>query len=217
MLDGYHGNVVADGYEPYQTVARGGPSGVPRYTLAFCWAHVRRKYVKAEPFAPTCAEAIDLIAKLYEIERGLPNPYTLAGAEQEAALAHILAVRRERSAPVVEAIKAWAGRQQGLPESTFRKAIKYMLDLWHGLTVFLENPWVPLDNNLVERQIRPLVVGRKNHYGSKSKRGTEVAALFYSLIETAQLRGEDPAAYLQRAATAAIVDPGAVTLPTAAK
>ena len=45
-----------------------------------------------------------------------------------------------------------------------------MLNPWHGLTVFLENPWVPLDNNLVERQIRPLVVGRKNHYGSKSKR-----------------------------------------------
>ena len=178
---------------------------------------MRRKYVKAEPFAPTCAQAIELIGKLYEIERDLPNPHILTGAEQEAALAHILAVRRERSAPVVEEIKAWAGRQQGLPESTFRKAIKYMLDLWHGLTVFLENPWVPLDNNLVERQIRPLVVGRKNHYGSKSKRGTEVAALFYSLIETAQMRGEDPAAYLQRAALAAITTPGTVTLPTTAE
>jgi hypothetical protein len=62
-----------------------------------------------------------------------------------------------------------------------------------------------------------LVVGRKNHYGSKSRRGTEVAALFYSLIETAQLHGEDPAAYLQRAALAAIADPGAVTLPAAAE
>jgi len=92
-----------------------------------------------------------------------------------------------------------------------------MLDLWHGLTVFLGNPWVPLDNNLVERQIRPLVVGRKNHYGSKSKRGTEVAAIFYSLIETAQLRGEDPAVYLQRAAVGAIATPGTVTLPTAAE
>ena len=176
---------------------------------------MRRKYVKAEPFAPTCAEVIELIGKLYEIERDLPNPHIMTGAEQESALAHILAVRRERSAPVVEAIKAWAGQQQGFPESTFRKAIRYMLDLWHGLTVFLENPWVPLDNNLVERQIRPLVVGRKNHYGSKSKRGTEVAALFYSLIETAQLRGEDPAMYLQRAALAAITTPGSVTLPTA--
>jgi transposase len=217
VLGEYHGNVVADGYEPYQIVARAGPDGVPRYTLAFCWAHVRRKYVKAEPFAPTCAEVIDLIGKLYEVERDLPNPHALTGAERETALARILAVRRERSAPVVDEIKKWAERQQGLPESTFRKAIQYMLNLWHGLTVFLENPWVPLDNNLVERQIRPLVVGRKNHYGSKSKRGTEVAALFYSLIETAQLRGEDPAAYLQRAAMAAIGQPGTVTLPTAAE
>jgi len=217
VLGEYHGNVVADGYEPYQTVARAGPDGVPRYTLAFCWAHVRRKYVKAEVFEPACAEVIELIGKLYEVERDLPNPHALTGEEQEAALAHILAVRRERSAPVVEEIKAWAGRQQGLPESTFRKAIKYMLDLWHGLTVFLENPWVPLDNNLVERQIRPLVVGRKNHYGSKSKRGTEVAALFYSMIETAQLRGEDPAVYLQRAAMAAIAEPSTVTLPAAAE
>ena len=98
VLGDYHGNVVADGYEPYQTVARAGPDGVTRYRLAFCWAHVRRKYVKAEPFAPTCAEVIELIGKLYEIERELPNPHSLTGAEQEVALAHILAVRRRHSA-----------------------------------------------------------------------------------------------------------------------
>lgn len=217
VLGSYHGTVIADGYEPYQTVARAGPDGVPRYKLGFCWAHVRRKYVKAEPFAPTCAEVIDLIGKLYEIERDLPNPHALDGAEQEAALAHITAVRRERSAPIVDQIKAWAFRQEALPESTFRKAIKYMLDLWHGLTLFLESAWVPLDNNLVERQLRPLVIGRKNHYGSKSKRGTEVAAIFYSLLETAEMRGEDPATYLQRAAAAAIAAPGTITLPTAAE
>ena len=215
VLGDYHGIVVADGYEPYQTVARAGPDGIPRYTLAFCWAHVRRKFVKAEAFAPTCAEVIDLIGKMYAIERDLPDPHALTGTERETALAHIRAIRQERSAPIVDEIKAWALRQQALPESTFRKAIHYMLDLWHGLTVFLENPWVVLDNNLVERQIRPLVVGRKNHYGSKSKRGTEVAALFYSLIETAQLRGEDPSVYLLRAAKAAIATPGTVTLPAA--
>ena len=217
VLGEYRGNVVADGYEPYQTVARAGPDGVARYTLAFCWAHVRRKYVKAEPFAPACAEVIELIGRLYEVERDLPNPHVLAGEEREAALAQILATRRQRSAPILDEIRAWVGRQQGLPESSFRKAIKYMLDLWHGLTVFLDNAWVPLDNNLVERQIRPLVVGRKNHYGSKSKRGTEVAAIFYSLIETAEMRGEDPAAYLRRSALAAIALPGTATLPTLAE
>ena len=170
VLGEYHGNVVADGYEPYQIVARAGPDGVPRYTLAFCWAHVRRKYVKAEPFAPACAEVIDLIGKLYEVERDLPNPHALTGVEREAALARILAVRREISAPVVDEIKKWAERQQGLPESTFRKAIKYMLDLWQGLTVFLGNPWVPLDNNF---GIRP-----EERVGDQSRirRGSGMAA-----------------------------------------
>ncbi|QRN99141.1 transposase [Archangium violaceum] len=81
-------------------------------------------------------------------------------------------------------------------------------------TSFLTNPWGPLDNNLAERQLRDMVVGRKNHYGSKSPRGTGVAVLFYSLIETARLRGEDPGHYLQRAALAAIEQPGTITLPT---
>jgi hypothetical protein len=70
-----------------------------------------------------------------------------------------------------------------------------------------------LDNNHVERQLRDRVLGRKNHYGSKSQRGTEVAALFYSLIETARLSGEDPGHYLQRAALTTIEDPGTVTRP----
>ncbi len=89
-----------------------------------------------------------------------------------------------------------------------------MHNLWPGLTRFLANPFVPLDNNHVERQMRDVVLGRKKHYGSKSQRGTEVAALFYALIETAKLRGEDPGDYLLRAARVAIENPGAVTLPT---
>jgi transposase len=58
---------------------------------------------------------------------------------------------------------------------------------------------------------------RKNHYGSESKRGTEVAAIFYSPIGTAQMCGEDPAAYLRRAAPAAISTPGTITLPASAE
>jgi hypothetical protein len=88
-----------------------------------------------------------------------------------------------------------------------------MLELWSGLTVFLRNPRVPLDNNHVERQMRDVVLGRKNHYGSMSQRGTEVVALFYSLSETAKLRGEDPGDYLLRAALAAIDNPDAIILP----
>ena len=70
---------------------------------------------------------------------------------------------------------------------------------------------MPLDNNATERAIRGPVVGRKNHYGSKSRRGTEVAAILYSLVETAKLHDIDPAKYLLEAVRAA--DRGEVLLP----
>ena len=72
---------------------------------------------------------------------------------------------------------------------------------------------MPLDNNRIERALRGMVIGRKNHYGSRSRRGTEVAALFYSLIETCKLRGVDPRAYLLNAADISIHHPGTVALP----
>jgi transposase len=132
---------MVDAYDAYQT-ARAGPGGVLLFSLVFCWAHVRRRYVKATPFAEAaCNEVLDLIGKLYEIERDLPNPHALEGDDQKAALEQIRAIRQERSAPIIAEIKMWVGRQAALPESTFAKAIKYMVDQWSGLTAFLENPW----------------------------------------------------------------------------
>jgi len=94
-------------------------------------------------------------------------------------------------------------------------ALTYMLGLWPGLTRFLDDPRIPLDNNQTERGIRGVVLGRKNHYGSRSQRGTEVAALFCSLIESAKLCGVDPKAYLLTAARTALADRTSVTLPHA--
>jgi len=87
-----------------------------------------------------------------------------------------------------------------------------MLGHWTALTLFLSDPKVPIHNNRSERALRGLVLGRKNHYGSRSRRGTQVAAIFYSLLDTALLNGLDPVAYLQEAATAAILD-NRVVLP----
>ncbi|WP_434348711.1 IS66 family transposase [Myxococcus virescens] len=188
------------------------PCPVPA-TLAFCWAHVRRKFFEARQFAPACEEVLELIGQLYTVEADLPEWYALSKEERPAVLAQRRAARQQHSAPVVERIRQWALAQRAAPGSAFCKALEYMLKLWNGLTVFLDNPVVPIDNNHVERQMRDMVMGRKNHYGSKSKRGTEVAALFYSLIETARLRGEEPGHYLRRAALAAIQNPDAVTLP----
>ena len=75
-----------------------------------------------------------------------------------------------------------------------------MGDLWPGLLRFLDDPRLALDNNATERALRGVVIGRKNHYGSRSERGTKVAALFYSLIESAKLAGVEPDAFLRSAA-----------------
>jgi transposase len=84
--------------------------------------------------------------------------------------------------------------------------------IWNGLQVFLDDDNVAIDNNATERALRGVVLGRKNHYGSRSRRGTEVAALFYSLIESAKLVGVGPQTYFLTATNAALRG-AAVPLP----
>jgi transposase len=157
---------------------------------------------------------LQLISKLYGVEREASR---LALTEGQERLALRTKLREERSRPLVETIYAWAEeqRQRALPRSGLGQATEYLLGLWKGLTRFLEDPRIPLDNNAAERALRGVVIGRKNHYGSRSKRGTEVAALFYSLCESAKLAGVEPRAYLLQATHAALRKPGTVTLPHA--
>ena len=108
----------------------------------------------------------------------------------------------EKSRPIVDKIVEWFYRTlpKCLPESGLHKAIGYMVHMWPGLVLFLDDPRIPLDNNGTERAARGPVVGRKNHYGSHSLRGTEVAATFYSLVESAKLNDLEPRFYLRVAA-----------------
>jgi transposase len=213
VLNGYHGIVMADGYGAYEALARASPG----FTLAHCWAHVRRKFIEAEPHYPgPCAEVLALIGQLYAVERACPGTDVAASEELRAgALAIRATARRAQSVAIIEAIRVWAHQQRALPESSLGKAIAYMLGLWAGLTRFLDDARIGLDNNATERGLRGMVVGRKNHYGSRSKRGTEVAALFYSLIESAKLCGVEPKTYLLCVTRAALENPGTVTLPHA--
>lgn len=209
VLSGYRGIVLCDGYGAYEALARAGPE----ITLAHCWAHVRRKFFEIEPQYPkACENILQLISKLYLVEREVPR---LCFPEAEERLALRAKLREEYSRPLVAEIYTWAEeqRQKALPRSGLGQATEYLLGLGKGLTRFLENPRIPLDNNAAERALRGVVVGRKNHYGSRSKRGTEVAALFYSLCETAKLAGVEPRAYLLQATEAALTKPGTVTLP----
>jgi transposase len=193
LFEHYGGVVVCDGYSAYGALQK--RSG--KFQLAHCWAHVRRKFVEIEDFFPErCAMILDMIGELYAVEESVPR-----GSEGDALRAKL---RAERSRAIVARIQRWAIEVPALPESGLGKAIAYMTGIWSGLVRFLDDPRIPLDNNATERALRGVVIGRKNHYGSRSRRGTEVAALFYSIVETAKLANVEPKAYLRSAVLAAL-------------
>lgn len=192
VLRAYGGVVMADGYSAYASLAKNGG----RFELAHCWAHVRRKFIEVEPVASIAAEMLDMIGELYAIEQSCPTGPP--GDDLRRRL------RDERSRAVVRRIQDWLQVTRALPQSGLGKAISYAGGMWPGLTRFLGDPRIPIDNNATERAMRGPVIGRKNHYGSKSRRGTEVAALFYSLLESAKLVEIDPREYLRRALAAGL-------------
>jgi len=212
VLDGYAGTVLVDGYSAYTALQKAGGA----FQLAHCWAHVRRKVTEClETFPVEANELLARIGQLYAIEREVPRAGPDASATERAErLALRQQLRQERSRPVVADLRAWAEAQRVLPESGLGRALAYLLGLWDGLVRFLDDPAIPLDNNAVERGLRGVVLGRKNHLGSKSRRGMEVAAVLYTLIESAKLVGVEPRAYLLRALHAALAVPGTVTLPS---
>jgi transposase len=206
LFSDYSGIVVVDGYAVYEKLAKEKSD----LRLANCWAHTLRKFKDIrENFPKPCEKILSLIGALYDVEQQVPSDFP--GDEQAQALRHRL--REEKSKPILGQIRHWAMTEVGLPKSELGKAVKYMLKRWVGLTRFLEDPRIALDNNAAERSLRGPVVGRKVHYGSKSQRGTQVAAVLYTLLETAKLCGVNPAAYLKAAAAAALEKPGTVLLP----
>ena len=149
------------------------------------------------------AEVLTLIDELFRLERTAKN----LTPEQR------LAMRQEKSKPVVEAIFTWADVQKPLPRSGLESALGYLQGLKVGLMHFLNNPIIPLSNNECERAQRGLVLGRKNHYGSRSRRGTQVAAIFYTLVESAKLAGVKVRDYLLTLTEKALQQPGFILLP----
>ncbi|MHC5035006.1 MAG: IS66 family transposase [Planctomycetota bacterium] len=169
------------------------------FTNAGCWAHARRKIVQAEAYEPeACKELIDLIGKLFDVERQVPFVPS-EGDELAKQLALRSELRERVSKGVVDDIYQWAVDHEGqfLPRSKMGKAVTYLVNQKKPLKVFLSDPRVPIDNNRMERGLRGPVLGRKNYYGTKSKRGAEVAAVFYSTFESCKLAGVEPKEYLR--------------------
>jgi transposase len=187
LVGSYCGVIVCDALKTHEAGARGNDA----IALAGCWAHVFRKFEEAAADHPEARLALQWIGKLYELDE-----------RAEGDLEKKTALRRAESTDVIAALKTWVWSHAALKTLSIGNAAAYVVANWDRLTRFLKDARIPLDNNATERGIRGPVVGRKNHYGSKSRRGTEVASLFYSLLETAKLHGIDPARYLREAALA---------------
>jgi transposase len=180
-LESYEGPVVTDGYQPYDEVLK-----ELKLTHAYCWAHARREFIQLESHDPSVKPILDLMDKLFEIEREAKNFDDLER------------LRRERSGGVLDELKNLliSEHPRSRPGSAKRKAIEYSLKRWPGLTHFLKDTRIPLSNNEAERTIRHAVMGRKNYYGSGNHEGAKTAATLFTIVESAKKNDLDPRSYL---------------------
>ena len=186
LLKDFSGILQTDGYSAYKTLADRRQDIV----LAHCWSHARRKFFDLAKggSAPIANEALVRIGQLYAIESDI------AGQDP----AQRLAVRREKAAPLIKDLKAWLeATLHKLPGgSPMAGVIRYSLTRWAGLTWFLEDGRVAIDNNPAERALRPIALNRKNALFAGSDVGAEHWAIVASLIECCKLSGANPDAYL---------------------
>ena len=184
-LQGFTGMLQVDGYAGYRALAEKG-----EVKLAFCWSHVRRRFYElaAAGPAPIATEALERIAALYQIET------EIRGRSAEARRL----VRQDRTRPLLDALEAFLREKLTLisQKTKLAEAIRYALSRWEGLCHFVDDGRVELDNNTVERSIRPLALSRKNALFAGSDAGARHWAVIASLVETAKLNGVDPQAYL---------------------
>jgi hypothetical protein len=185
FLDDWRGSLVCDDYSGYKA---GFASGVIEVG---CLAHARRKFfdLHAASKSQVAASALQQIGALYEIERELKD---LAPDERQR-------VRQVRSKPVLDALHRWMllTRQKITDGSATARALDYSLKRWTALTRFAGDGHLPVDNNLIENQIRPIAIGRNNWLFAGSLRAGKRAAAVMSLIQSARMNGHDPYAYLK--------------------
>ena len=184
-LAGFTGILQVDGYGGYRVLAD--KSGA---TLAFCWAHVRRRFyeIAASGPAPIASEALMQIAELYRIEDDICR----RPADERRTL------RQEKSRPIVANLEPWLRQKLGLisQKTKLAEAIRYTLSRWQGLTRFLDDGRIEIDSNVVERSIRPIALNRKNALFAGSDAGAEHWAVIASLIETCKLNRVEPLGYI---------------------
>jgi hypothetical protein len=178
-----------DAYAGYNRLTRRGRQGGP-VTLSFCLAHARRKFFEIHKSTGclVSAEAVQRFGDIYQIEGRIRG----TSAEER------LAVRQAETQALFDAFKPWLldRLSEVSAKSALAKAIRYTLGHWNGLGVFLTDGRVEVDNNTVERTIRPISLGRRNSLFAGSAVGGENWAILASLINSAKLHELDPQTYL---------------------
>jgi transposase len=194
LLADYRGIIQVDGYDAYRQFGKPDRPGGPA-TLAFCWAHARRYFFDAIKGADgsIAEEALRHIGALYDIERDIKGR-----SPEERSTA-----RQERAKPLIDAMRPWLEekKRRMFSGSNTLTAINYALNHWAGLTRFLDDGRIDLDNNPVERSMRTVALQRKNALFAGHDLGAENWATIASLIETCKLCGINPNAYLTNTLT----------------
>ena len=181
--------LLSDGYAAYTRFQK----ETEGLVHAQCWSHSRREFVKAEPHEPErVTEALEQIRAFYRIEEEIREKSLSGEAKQEYRYLH--------TRPRVAQFFAWAEEQLAdtalLPTNPFTKALAYVHSRKGPLQVFLEDPDVPIDTNAVERQIRPIALGRRNWMFCWTELGAQHLGIIQSLLSTCRLQGLDPYDYL---------------------
>jgi hypothetical protein len=183
-LAGFTGYLQADAYGGYDGIYSGGV-----VTEVACWAHARRKFFEAkETDSKRAVAMLTMIRELYAVE----------DEARELDDATRLALRQEKSAPVLARIKAWldAEQQVVLPRSEMGQAIAYALNQWDALGVYATQGFLNIDNNASERALKRVALGRKNWLFAGHDQAARHQATLWSLIASAQRHGADPQRYV---------------------
>jgi hypothetical protein len=187
MLEGYTGVLHSDKYGAYETLAQ-----TKQIIWCPCWAHIRRKFFDAEGGDPPFREwVLTQINRLFQLEK---EAWTESPDER-------LRIREAQEVPIIdeliEKIKGRLIEGKALPKSKFREALGYFCGLIPYLKNYTKHANARLDNNVAERALRPLAIGRKNWLFFGSTEGGEAAAVILSLVQTCRGLEIDPREYLE--------------------
>jgi len=197
FLKDFQGFLQADAYGAYDGIYTGSDG---RIVEVGCWAHARNHFKAAEVSDPERVLAARAwVRKLYDVEDEAKAEIAQQKLTGAAAAAVRLRLRQEKAVPLLTSLCQWlrAQREQVLPKSPIAGAIGYVLNQWQALNRYTTDGDLDIDNNISERTLKLVGIGRKNWLFLGSDAGGHTAAVLYSFTATCKLLGIDTFAYLR--------------------